>query len=70
MDFDRWLNEQGRPKPAPEPEPVKLPIGLWDRDGRIYFLCRGCGRSVELPCDPSEYTWEGAFCGGSPYCLP
>jgi len=47
-----------------------LPEGLWHRDGKVVFECRGCNQTVELEIDPSEFDPAVAYCGGSPRCLP
>lgn len=57
---------------CPENDPPdELPDGLFDdRDGRIYYTCRGCDQSVPLECDLDEFDPAVAYCGGSPRCLP
>lgn len=54
----------------PPPALPELPEGLWDRDGMVFFECRGCECAVQLECDPEEFDPEVAYCGGSPRCLP
>lgn len=54
--------------PATEPE---LPDGVWDEGpGRYFARCRSCERDYELCYDPSEFTEEGNYCGGSDRCIP
>ncbi len=47
-----------------------LPEGVFERDGKPFFTCRGCDQAVPLECDLAEYDPEVAYCGGSPRCLP
>lgn len=57
MDFDRWFNRQGQTAKERGEEIHRelegklpdLPDGLWDdKDGRLWFRCRGCLRQVEI----------------------
>lgn len=46
------------------------PEGVFERDGKLMFVCRSCDQAVPLECDLTEYDPEVAYCGGSPRCLP
>lgn len=52
------------------PPPPELPEGLFERDGKIVFVCLGCDRHVELHCDLDEFDPDMAYGGCSPRCLP
>jgi len=67
LDFDRWFQRQAPVAPEAEPD---LPVGVWDRGGKLMATCLSCGRDYELPCDPNEFTADTSYCGGSPRCLP
>ena len=48
-----------------------LPEGVWDcGPGKYFATCRSCERHYELYYDPSEFTEDGNYCGGSDRCLP
>ena len=54
----------------PAPEPVPLPDGVWELNGRLVCHCQSCGKAMDIECEPEEFELAGAYCGGSPRCVP
>lgn len=54
----------------PAPPPPMLPDGVWEIDGVLVCECRGCDRTMPIDCEPEDFHSGGAYCGGSPRCLP
>jgi hypothetical protein len=65
-----WLRRYAGDEEMILTEEDQLPDGLFERDGKIMFTCRGCDKSVPLEVDVSEFDPDVAYCGGSPWCLP
>jgi hypothetical protein len=40
------------------------------RANDIEMTCRSCGNKYELPCELSEMSHEGNYCGRSEFCCP
>jgi hypothetical protein len=56
-------------KPVVEPDDM-LPIGVEEKNGNYFAVCRSCEREYELCFDPIDFNEDTNYCGGSPRCLP
>lgn len=69
-DFGRWFQEQKPTAPAVELTEPDLPDGVYLLNGKFTATCRSCERDYEIGCDPSEFSDDMSYCGGSPRCIP
>ena len=80
-DFNLWLNDQTPFGPKPEEREGwsefhrrVLPEGVEERrDGGLYCLCCRCQTEIDIEpdmLDHSRFDPAGAYCFGSPGCIP